>query len=475
MLQERKVLAPSLYEFSFLPRPILANLLGAALLAGVIAGCVSSQPNATSTVPAPPPPAPDMREARFAATATVLGDGTVLIAGGAANQAAASAVAEIYQPALNGFILTGGMLSGRAHHTATLLKDGRVLIAGGIGKDGRPVRAAELYDPASNQFLPTGNMLQARYDQTATLLPNGKILFTGGGVTTAVVTNVDTAELYDPASGSFAPTGKITRLYDPEQDKFFYEGKMNAARARHTATLLASGKVLIAGGGDAGGKSLASSEVYDPATGGFSPIAALTTPRQMATATRLRNGQVLITGGLDASGRVLATAELYDPTRGSFTPVTRAFSRTGTNMTDERQEHTATLLANGSVLIAGGANARYGLASAEIYNPTDGSFTCVGGRVAGPHSLCSNSMTEFRDDASAALLPNGTVLIAAGYNFEMSLAPGQATAQGLTGLGRNVPFSLLRSAELYYPSGGRFVSTLTLWNAQYGTSAAVAK
>ncbi len=72
------------------------------------------------------------------------------------------------------------------------------------------------------------------------------MLITGGDATTATVTNIDTAELYDPATGSFSPTGNVTRVYDPAQNKFFHLGKMHSARAKHTATLLSDGRVLIA-------------------------------------------------------------------------------------------------------------------------------------------------------------------------------------------------------------------------------------
>ena len=420
----------------------------------MLAGCASGPAVAPPIVrPTPPPPAPNLRDPRFAATATLLANGKVLIAGGAAKEEAASSVAEIYDPSADGFTLAGGMLSGRAYHTATLLNDGRVLIVGGVGTNGHPVRAAEIYDPAKNQFQPTGNLIQARYDHTATLLRNGKVLITGGDATTATVTNIDTAELYDPATGSFSPTGNVTRVYDPAQNKFFHLGKMHSARAKHTATLLSDGRVLIAGGGDVGGKSLATAEIYDPKSGRFSVVASMTTSRQMATASRLHNGQVLITGGVDAGGNVLATAELYNPTRHHFTPVTTIFPR-GTNMTDERQQHTATVLPNGMVLIAGGGNERYSLASAELYNPVNGAFACVGGRSAGPHTLCAKSMNEYREGASAVLIGNGTVLIAAGYNFGLAPTAGDA---GSGAGGGNAPFNLLQTAEFYNPASGTFV------------------
>jgi len=408
-----------------------------------------------------------MRDPRFAATATTLADGRVLIAGGVANEGAAGVAAELYDPASGGFVLTGGMLSGRAYHTATRLEDGRVLIAGGLGKDGRPVRAAELYDPASGQFVPTGNMLQPRYDHTATRLPSGKVLLTGGNTTTAVANYLGTAELYDPATGTFSPTGKVTRLYNAETDKFFYEGEMNAARAKHTATMLADGKVLIAGGAGVNEKTQASAEVYDPASGQFTVTGAMVAARQDHRATLLQSGQVLISGGYDGEGHILASAELYDPATGKFSLTTTAFATSGTAMSEGRREHTATMLADGQVLIAGGSGAHGAIATAELYNPADGAFTCVGGVLEGPRGPCNRSMNDFRDYASAAGLRDGKVLIAGGYNFRMSLARNPAAARGAIG-GASVPFTLIGTAEVYDPAAGTFTSTLTLLRARYG-------
>jgi hypothetical protein len=353
------------------------------------------------------------------------------------------------------------MLSGRAYHTATPLKDGRVLIAGGMGRDGRPVRPAELYDPASGQFVPTGNMLQPRYDHTATRLTNGKVLVTGGNTARAVADYLDTAELYDPTTSTFNPTGKVTRLYDPAQDKFFDEGYMGAARARHTATMLLDGKVLIAGGAGANGKTEASAELYDPTSREFAMTAPMASPRQDHRATLLRSGQVLITGGYDGNGHILATAELYDPATKRFSFTTVAFPATGSAMSSSRREHTATLLADGEVLIAVGDDANSAANTAELYDPASGAFTCVGDLLDGPHGPCNQSMYDYRDYAMAVALADGEVLIAGGYNFRMSPRHNPGAARGM-------PFTLLGTAEIYNPANGTFTSTLTLLRARYG-------
>ena len=156
---------------------------------------------------------------------------------------------------------------------------------------------------------------------------------------------------------------------------FTATGSLTVARRGHTATLLGSGKVLIAGGnGSANG--LASAELYDPASGTFSPTGSMTVARWSHTATLLNNGKVLIAGGefYNSGGSVasLASAELYDPTAGTFTAAS--------DMTLARTDHTATLLPSGMVLVAGGdgGNGENAVASAELYDPTAGTFSATG-------------------------------------------------------------------------------------------------
>lgn len=231
------------------------------------------------------------------------------------------------------------MTTGRENHTATLLADGRVLITGGTGGVGA-LQTAEIYDPATGTFSVTGNMIVPRWEHTATLLTNGKVLVAGGSTTGGHDTA--TAELYDPLTGSFAGTGD-TRVHPFP-----------------TATLLPNGKVLLVGD--------ASAELYDPGNGVFTSAGPLVSPRQIHTATLLANGTVLIAGGAGGTGLGLAPstalAEIYDPATNSFAP-------TG-SMEIGRLWHTATLLRDGSVLVAGGAFSGDGLhvaalPSAEIY------------------------------------------------------------------------------------------------------------
>ena len=296
---------------------------------------------------------------------------------------------------------SGNMTTNRNYHTATRLSTGQVLVTGGVGGSSALVLdSAELYDPTTGLFSATGSMATVRAQHTATLLQNGKILVTGGynrtGVSGSIV-KLDSAELYDPATGAFTTTGSMTTV-----------------RSGHTATLLTNGQVLITGGSNTIGLTLASAELYDPVTGLFTATGSMTAARALHTATLLTNGQVLITGGSN-----LGSAELYDPTTGLFTA-------TG-SMTTVRENHTATLLSDGTVLVAGGANNNLVVpeyyASAEIYDPTTGLFTDTG------------SMATAREVHTATLLPSGKVLIVGGYN-DISTA--------------------ISSAELYDPGTGLF-------------------
>jgi N-acetylneuraminic acid mutarotase len=285
-----------------------------------------------------------MNAARNLSTATLLTNGEVLVAGGNSNGVQASA--ELYNPATNSWTLTGSMHLARYQHTATLLQNGQVLVAGGYNaNETNPfLTSAELYNPATGTWTTTGSLHSARIYNTMNLLGSGQVLVAGGYNTTPTAINIlATAELYNPATGKWTLTGK-----------------MHTPRTGHAAALLASGQVLVAAGENYT-NSLTSAEIFNPSTGNWTLTGSLHAARNQHTATLLANGQVLVAGGQNGTSFV-ARAELYNPSTSSWT--------TTGSLNTPRVEDTATLLSSGQVLVAAGQDSNYNyLASAELYTP----------------------------------------------------------------------------------------------------------
>ena len=249
-------------------------------------------------------PASSMTTARESHTATLLSDGKVLITGGL-DGTAVLATAELFDPTTGSFTAAGSMGAARGFQTATLLKNGKVLVTGGRDADGHVLATAELFDPIRGAFAPTGTMHTAREFHAATLLSDGKVLITGGDNGTE---SLATAELFDPTSGSFTATGGMqaarefhtatlrndgtvlvaggtdftsvvagkaqgefvpecaatAELFNPASGTFTPTSNMGNARARHAAILLPTGEVLVTGGINTSGdtNSLATAELF---------------------------------------------------------------------------------------------------------------------------------------------------------------------------------------------------------------------
>ena len=269
-----------------------------------------------------------------------------------------------------------------------------------------------IYDGATLVFTTTGDAFGAGVSVPLSVGP-------GHSLTAIQTLNGATSAASSPA---------ITGTVNPPPATFGLTGSMTTPRSNPTVTLLQNGQVLVAGGCSLDSAigpcdPLASAELYDPNTGVFTVTGSMHVARNVPTATLLPNGQVLIAGGQSTSAP-LASAELYDPTAKTFSLLTNS-------MTTPRSNQTATLLPDDQVLIAGGNTSSDDMSvgpSAELYNPSTGSFTATTGQ-----------MGTVRYVANAALLPNGQVLIVGGISIPAN--------------------TYLSSAELYDPTAGTFGPT----------------
>jgi hypothetical protein len=338
----------------------------------------------------------NMSVVRAGHTATLLPSGKVLIAGGGGStleqyEGGAGSSAELYDPDNGIFITTGSMSVPRAGHSATLLPDDRVLIVGGSTE-----MAVELYDPESGSFSRGASMSVPRTAHTATLLNNGKVLIAGGFNPQPLSVNepppicppggcgsLNTAELYDPANGTFTPTGNMTMSH-----------------FSHRATLLADGRVLISPAADAPDVDLGRTEIYDPDSGTFhavvlgQPVLAARTEAAY-TANLLLNGKVLITAAPTECDYVAGDALLFDPASETFSPAA--------SMVTARCVQTGTSLASGAVLVSGSWGCRVS-ADTDVYDAASGTFQ------RGPGMMIN------RWQHQATLLADGRVLVTGGLD-----------------------------------------------------------
>jgi hypothetical protein len=380
--------------------PLAALALGVGLAAAAPASAAAS---GTFT------PTGSMNLAHTQGRATLLTDGQVLVTGANGGGGAPGLPSpELYNPATGTWAVTGQMNTPRIDATATLLQNGQVLVAGGSGGSSNALASAELFNPATGTWSVTGSMSQGRsglsnVGPSATLLPDGEVLIAGGQ--DANFNLLASAELYNPATGKFTPTGS-----------------MITPRTGQSATLLNNGQVLVAGGTNA----TAAAELYNPATGKFTATGSMSAARGGNAATLLPGGDVLVTQG-SAAGLF---AERYHPATGQWSSAS-----TGLHVCISTQEcqadSTATLLGTGNVLVAGGL---VGLksnpqttATAMLYHPGTNTWTSTG------------SMTTARESQTGTLLPDGQVLMAGGTLFDHP-------SVGHPGL-----LEILASAELYTP------------------------
>lgn len=325
---------------------------------------------------------------REAFSAVQLKDGRVLVSGGI-NNGGVLATAEVYDPVSGTWSPTGNMNLARAYNTATLLKNGKVLVAGGCTNSNcsAATNTAEVYDPATGAWQKAGRMSTLRYFFNATSLPNGNILVEGGCNQGNCGTVTSSADLFNPRTGKWTPTGS-----------------MNTARDYHTATMLGSGKVLVTGGYTVQGASN-SVEIYDPASGTWSTGAGMLASRALHSATALPDGRAVIAGGLVAF-LPSDLSEVYDP-------VTNSWSSAG-NLITKRAGQEAVLLKSGIPMITGGYTYvrpdYFEIASCELFDPATNTWSVTG------------EMTSPRYLHALQVLKNGQVLAAGGLNNSVTLS-----------------------------------------------------
>ena len=280
------------------------------------------------------------------------------------------------------------MLDERWAPAYALLADGRhALIAGGYSyTTGVCVDSADIFDERRRKFVHAHGHLHVPRDfANAVLLPNGSVLVAGG---------------YNTEHGSL----NTAELYVPKRNRFeLLPSKMSNRRELFTATALRDGRVLCAAGLDLHHRgTVDTADIYDPRTARFTPLTStLSHDRFGHTAVRLADGRVLLAGGkswqVGQPDQPLATADIFDPSTGLF-------HRTKGDMSVPRDRPTLTLLPDGKVLVAGGQNGKDGPLPLALFAPTTDTFTVL------PTQLHTARMAH-----SATVLANGTVLLAGGW------------------------------------------------------------
>lgn len=352
--------------------------------------------------------APRLATPRMDSAAVVLRDGRVLVVGGVAflegrppgdKARSDGAIAEVWTPGTRRWRRAANLSSGRLGHSATLLSDGRVLVAGGVEASGRH-GSAEVWDPSTDRWTSAGAMLVPRTDHTAVCLADGRVLVAGGVHTSNMndpsglwtVLAVETAEIWDPATNAWTPAGD----HGPRQDP--------------SVTLLADGRVLVAGGAASfsGGTNTAS--VFDPHTSRWIATHPMIAHVTGHAAARLADGRVLVTGGSleveplgcgPATGGppcvFVGTSQIWDPRTNRWT---RAEA-----MRVARADHALVALPDGRVAAVGGVDVNRGRGverSAELYDRSTGRWT-LGGPLA-----------TARSDFDVVVLPDGRLVVVGG-------------------------------------------------------------
>ena len=360
-------------------------------------------------------PQTNLSSARANASAALLQDGRVLVTGGDSGSGPV-ATADFF--AADGTISAAPpMVNARSKHVAVTLQDGRVLVAGGVTAGGSATSTAEIYDPATNSWANVGTgMTEARSNASAALLSDGRVIIAGGQNGSSISSTI---EIFDPVAGSFS-----------------FAGTMSSPRTQHAMAVLHDGRVIIVAA-QTGPRRSPPPTFSIRLQGQLSAGPSLAVARFGHSATTLLNGQVVVIGGnngnADPAQMDLASAELFDPAAGTFTTL-------AANMATPREGHLAILLPNNNnVLIVGGMSSGAAIADAELFTPQEspeGVWTYGFGSTG--------SMSTARSDAAGSanqvnaptsvMQRNGVVMVAGGNDangnaLNSTEAYGYATIQ----------------------------------------------
>ncbi len=388
---------------------------------------------------------------RSSHVAVRLHDGRVLVAGGSdETSSSALASAETWDPGTGVFTATGSLGQARIFASAHLLPDGRVLVAGGISS-GTAHASTEIWDPDTAAFSAGPPMSVARGGQRTVALGNGRTLAVGGF--DAFGAALAAAEIHDPTpgpDGSWSATGSLAHprqshaavrladgrvlvaggsagseggyatlaaceIYDPSAGTFSAAASLPAPRSGAAGALLPDGRVLLAGGAGAGGAaSFHDALAYDPVADTWSPVGSTGSGGPGVSLTALANGCFLLAGGAEMPGQeTLDEADLFDPSTGTFQALEP--------MVHSRTNHPAIPLEDGRVLLPGGnflfaPGVGHGRASADLYVPDDYVPPSTGITAVGPARAWVGRRSGRGDGADldllAEVLLNGAVVAA---------------------------------------------------------------
>ncbi|MFN0112559.1 MAG: kelch repeat-containing protein [Blastocatellia bacterium] len=404
---------------------------------------------------------------RLAHTASLLSNGEVLVTGGFAALNEPMTTTEIYDPLTDKWRLTNSLKTARFGHSATLLTNGKLIVVGGFGAGGAGLNTAEIFDAPNHTWTLDSGKPAAARGFHSASLLPNGTLFVAGGFASTQGAATPRAELYTPPASGQA---------SGQGGQWTSAGSFGEGRGFHTATILANARVVMVGGAPSLplSSALSSVEIHDPAVGKWLQAASPNMPRYDHTATLLTNGKILIAGGRDASG-AMRSSEIYDPATNTWTPTA--------DMTVARGDHTATLLINGKVLVVGGASNGTILDSAEVYDPSTGGWAAA-----------TNVMNNKRADHATSLLADGKVLVVGGWNSSATngitgcdiydpATNRWTSAQSLTTTRRNhtattlfdgrvlavggVSADALKTSELYDPATGRWTKQTSLMHVNH--------